>query len=32
VMLFGTQQDNMKAMIDLIDAVDAKSNFIAAPG
>jgi len=31
-MLFGTQQDNMKAAIDLIDSVDNKSNLIIAPG
>lgn len=32
VMLFGSQQDNMKAMVDLIDGVNSKRNFIAAPG
>ena len=31
-MLFGTQQDNMKVMVDLIDAVNSKRNFVAAPG
>ena len=32
IMLLGSQLDNMKAVIDLIDAVDSKSNFIMAPG
>ena len=32
IMLFGTQQDNMKAMVELIDSVDSKKNYIAAPG
>jgi uroporphyrinogen decarboxylase len=31
VMLFGTQQDNMKATLDLIDSVDPK-NLIVSPG
>ena len=32
VMLHGNQLDNMKAVIDLIDAVNSKSNFVMAPG
>ncbi len=32
VMLHGSQQDNMKAAVDLIDSVDSKKNFILAPG
>ncbi len=32
VMLHGTQQDNMKAVVDLIDSVNCKKNFIVAPG
>lgn len=31
-MLFGTQEDNMKAVIDLIDSVSDKRNFIVSPG
>lgn len=31
VMLFGTQQDNMKAVVDLIDSVDSH-NFVVSPG
>ncbi len=32
VMLHGSQQDNMKAVVDLIDSVNSKKNFIVAPG
>jgi len=32
VMLHGTQQDNMKCVIDLIDGVDNTKNLIIAPG
>ena len=32
VMLHGSQQDNMKIAVDLIDAVNSKSNFVLAPG
>lgn len=32
VMLFGTQQDNMKCVIDLIDSLDNTDNLIIAPG
>ncbi|WP_409969963.1 uroporphyrinogen decarboxylase family protein [Bengtsoniella intestinalis] len=31
-MLHGNQQDNMKAVIDLIDSVADKTNFIVSPG
>jgi uroporphyrinogen decarboxylase len=31
-MLFGNQEDNMKAVIDLIDSVNNKKNFIVSPG
>lgn len=31
-MLFGTQQDNMKCVIDLIDSVDSTKNYIVSPG
>lgn len=31
-MLHGTQQDNIKSVIDLIDSVDNKDNFIISPG
>ena len=31
-MLFGTQQDNMKCVIDLIDSIDHSQNFILSPG
>jgi len=31
-MLFGNQQDNMKCVIDLIDSINASSNFILSPG
>jgi uroporphyrinogen decarboxylase len=32
VMLHGTQQDNMKYAIDLMDAVNSGNNFVLAPG
>ncbi len=32
VMLFGTQQDNMKCVVDLIDSLDNTDNLIIAPG
>jgi len=32
VMLHGSQQDNMKCVIDLIDGIDDRRNFIVAPG
>lgn len=32
VMLHGTQQDNMKFVVDLLDGMDNKKNFILAPG
>lgn len=32
VMLHGTQQDNMKFVIDLLDNMPNKKNFILAPG
>ncbi|MFI3207512.1 MAG: uroporphyrinogen decarboxylase family protein [Eubacteriales bacterium] len=32
VMLHGTQQDNMKCVVDMIDRVASKKNFIVAPG
>lgn len=32
VMLHGSQQDNMKAVLDLMDAVTDKTGFILAPG
>ncbi len=32
VMLHGTQQDNMKCVIDLIDSIDDHRNLIIAPG
>ncbi|HUX12957.1 MAG TPA: uroporphyrinogen decarboxylase family protein [Spirochaetia bacterium] len=32
VMLFGTQQDNMKCVVDLIDAAGEHGNLIIAPG
>jgi len=32
IMLLGNQLDNMKAVVDLIDAVNSKQNFILAPG
>lgn len=32
VMLHGTQQDNMKYVIDLLDRMDNKEHFILAPG
>ncbi|HNX13563.1 MAG TPA: uroporphyrinogen decarboxylase family protein [Oscillospiraceae bacterium] len=32
VMLHGTQQDNMKCVIDIIDSVESKKNLIIAPG
>lgn len=31
-MLHGNQQDNMKGVIDLIDSVEDKTNFIVSPG
>lgn len=31
-MLHGTQQDNIKSVIDLLDSVDNKDNFIVSPG
>ncbi|MGN0704292.1 MAG: uroporphyrinogen decarboxylase family protein [Lentihominibacter sp.] len=31
-MLHGTQQDNIKSVIDLIDSVEDKTNFIVSPG
>lgn len=31
-MLFGTQQDNMKCVIDLIDSVKSTKNYILSPG
>ena len=31
-MLFGTQQDNMKYVVDLIDSVESTKNLIIAPG
>ena len=32
VMLHGTQQDNMKYVLDLVDRLDNTDNFIVAPG
>ena len=32
VMLHGSQQDNMKIAVDLIDAVNSDRNFVLAPG
>jgi len=32
VMLHGTQQDNMKYVIDLVDKIENKTNLIIAPG
>ena len=32
VMLHGTQQDNMKYVIDLLDSMEDKRNFILSPG
>jgi uroporphyrinogen decarboxylase len=32
VMLFGTQQDNMKCVVDLIDSIETTHNLIMAPG
>lgn len=32
VMLHGTQQDNMKYVLDLVDKLDSTRNFIVAPG
>ena len=32
VMLHGTQQDNMKYVIDLLDSMENKRNFILSPG
>ena len=31
-MLFGTQQDNIKGVLDLIDSIDNKHNLIISPG
>ena len=31
-MLFGTQQDNMKCVVDLIDSIENKKNLIISPG
>lgn len=31
-MLHGTQEDNLKGVIDLIDSVEDKTNFIVSPG
>jgi uroporphyrinogen decarboxylase len=31
-MLFGSQQDNMKCIIDLLDSIPDKRNFILSPG
>lgn len=31
-MLHGTQQDNTKSVIDLIDSIEDKTNFIVSPG
>ena len=31
-MLHGTQQDNIKSVIDLMDSVEDKTNFIVSPG
>jgi uroporphyrinogen decarboxylase len=31
-MLFGTQQDNMKGVLDLLDSIDNKRNLIISPG
>ncbi len=32
VMRLGNQQDNMKCVVDILDSVDSKHNFIIAPG
>ena len=32
IMLHGTQQDNMKYVVELFDTLDASRNFIVAPG
>ena len=32
VMLMGNQQDNMKCVVDILDSIDSKHNFIIAPG
>ena len=32
IMLHGTQQDNMKFVVDLLDKMEDKKNFILAPG
>nr|MDD6336447.1 uroporphyrinogen decarboxylase family protein [bacterium] len=32
IMLHGTQQDNMKCVIDLLDTLDSRDNLIIAPG
>ena len=31
-MLFGNQQDNMKGVLDLMDSIENKKNFIVSPG
>ncbi|MEI8216598.1 MAG: uroporphyrinogen decarboxylase family protein [Eubacteriales bacterium] len=31
-MLLGTQQDNMKSVIDLVESIDSSKNFILSPG
>ena len=31
-MLHGTQEDNMKSVVDLIDSINSKTNFIISPG
>lgn len=31
-MLYGTQQDNIKSVVDLIDSLDDLTNFIVSPG
>ncbi|MGN1015051.1 MAG: uroporphyrinogen decarboxylase family protein [Butyricicoccus sp.] len=32
IMLLGNQQDNMKCVVDILDSVNSKKNFIIAPG
>ncbi|MBQ8851918.1 MAG: uroporphyrinogen decarboxylase, partial [Oscillibacter sp.] len=32
VMLLGNQQDNMKCVVEMIDSIPAKKNYIVAPG
>jgi hypothetical protein len=31
-MLHGTQQDNMKYVVDMLDRIESKKNLIVAPG